>query len=150
MAKKLGRDCKLYYSDAVFAAADDAVNQSWNEITNVKDLTTNLEKGEADVSTRASSWRQTLATLKDGSIDFEMMWDTSDAAFTVLQEAWLNDDEVGIAAMDGDIDTAGSEGLASNFNVFSFSRPEPLEEGVTVSIVLKPSSYTEWYTVASS
>jgi hypothetical protein len=36
--------------------------------TNVRDVTLNLETGEADVTTRANSgWKQTFATLKDGS-----------------------------------------------------------------------------------
>lgn len=33
----------------------------------------NLEKGEADVTTRANNgWRATKGTLKEGSIEFEM------------------------------------------------------------------------------
>jgi hypothetical protein len=38
--------------------------------------------GEADVTTRGNAgWRATVATLKDGSIEFEMVWDTGDADF---------------------------------------------------------------------
>lgn len=50
--------------------------------------------------------------------------------------------------MDGDIQASGNEGLAGNFSVTNFSRNEPLEEGVTVSVTVKPSSQTEWYEVA--
>lgn len=40
------------------------------EIKNVKDLTINLEKAEADASTRANNgWRATFGTLKDASIE---------------------------------------------------------------------------------
>ena len=78
-----------------------------------------------------------------------MNWDPADAGFTALQEAWANSDEIAIAAMDGDIATSGSQGLAGNFTVTNFSRSEPLEEAVTVSVTLKPSSYTTWYKVSA-
>ena len=149
MAKKLGLNCKFYHSDTLL---DGDVNTpstvTWQEISNVKDLTLNLETGEADITTRANNgWRATLATLKDGSIEFEMLWETGDAGFNALKTAWATGAEIALAAMDGDIETAGSEGLAGNFTVTNFSRSEPLEEGVTVSVTVKPSSQTDWYEV---
>jgi len=150
MAKKLGLNCKFYHSDTLL---DGDVNTpstvTWQEISNVKDLTLNLETGEADITTRANNgWRATLATLKDGSIEFEMLWETGDAGFTALKTALATGSEIALAAMDGDIETAGSEGLAGNFTVTNFSRSEPLEEGVTVSVTVKPCSQTDWYEVA--
>lgn len=151
MAKKVGLDCKLYYcATALDGESNTPALADWNEIDNVRDLTLNLSTGEADVSTRASSWRQTKQTLKEGSIDFEMLWDTDDEAFSAIQDAWEDGEEIALAAMDGDIEVAGAEGLASNFAVTNFSRNEPLEEGVTVSVTVKPSSYTEWYVVTGS
>lgn len=146
---KLGKDCKLYYSDAPLSAENPPASASWNLIDNVRDVTLGMEKGEADVSTRGSGgFRQTLGTLKDASIDFEMMWESGDAAFSALQDAYMNGGELALAVMDGDIDVGGAEGLASNFSVMSFTRSEPLEEGVTVAVTIKPSSETEWYVVA--
>jgi hypothetical protein len=55
--------------------------------------------------------------------------------------------------MDGPITGSGStgkQGLASNFTETNFSREEPLEEAVTVKVTLKPSSFTQWYTVAAA
>ena len=48
MPAKLGLDAKLYRNTGTFAAP------TWDIIGNVKDLTLNLETGEADVSTRAN------------------------------------------------------------------------------------------------
>lgn len=46
-------------------------------------MTLSLETGEADVTTRANSgWRATVGTLKEASVEFEMVWDTADAGFT--------------------------------------------------------------------
>lgn len=50
----------------------------------------NLEKGEADLTTRASGgWRATEGTLKDASVEFEMVWDTEDAGFTAIKDAYF-------------------------------------------------------------
>ena len=79
MSVKLGLDAKLYRNTGTFASP------AWNEVINVKDLTLNLEAGEADVTTRGNNgWRATVATLKDGSIEFEMVWDTADADFAKI------------------------------------------------------------------
>jgi len=151
MSKKVGFQCKFYYSASLLTgeAGGQPADLSWNVIGNVRDLTLNLETGEADVTTRANNgWRATLSTLKDGSLEFEMVWETGDAAFDAIKNAWLNNEEIALAAMDADIGESGSEGLASNFTVTNFSRSEPLEEGVTVSVTVKPSSHTEWYEVS--
>jgi hypothetical protein len=146
MGHKLGMNCKFYYSATLLSEQNGPGQATWNEIDNVRDLTLNLETGEADITTRANNgWRATAATLKDGSIEFEMLWDTGDAAFEALKEAWASSGEIALAAMDGPIAESGSEGLAGNFTVTNFSRSEPLEEGVTVSVTVKPSSFTQWY-----
>ena len=148
MGFKLGMEAKLYLASAPLTAVNTPALAVWAEQANVRDLTINLETGEADVTTRANSgWRATAATLKDGSIEFQMVWDPADTGFTAIKDAWLANTELGVAAMDGDIATTGSQSLASNFTVTNFSRSEPLEEAITVSVTLKPSSSTQWHTV---
>jgi hypothetical protein len=64
-----------------------------------------------ELSTRpkaVSGWKATAGTLKEGSIEFEMVWDTADAGFTAIQQAYFDNTSIGIAAMDGDIATNGS------------------------------------------
>ena len=76
MSHKLGLDAKLFRNTGTYAAP------VWVEIKNVKDVTLNLEAGEADVSTRGNAgWKATAATLKDGSIEFEMVWDSEEDDF---------------------------------------------------------------------
>ena len=146
----LGMDCKLYYGDALLDGdAETPATVTWIEIDNVKDVTLNLETGEADITTRANGgFRATAATLKSGQVEFQMLWKPGDAAFDALQAAWSGRAEIALACLDGADDEAGSQGLASNFTVTNFSRSEPLEEAVTVSVTLKPSSFTEWYEAA--
>ena len=151
MGFKLGMEAKLYISEQLLDESTTPSSANWEEQDNVRDLTLNLETGEADVTTRKNNgWRATAATLKDGSIEFEMVWDTADSGFTKIKNAWLNSEQVALAAMDGDIGTGGNQGLASNFTVTNFSRSEPLEEAITVSVTVKPSSFTQWYTVSGA
>jgi len=146
---KLGMECKLYFKVTPLSGPPDGTG--WTEIDNAKDVNLQQENGEADITTRANNgWRATAATLKEATIEFEMLWKPSDAAFTAILNAWLNAGEIAIAALDGAIDEAGNQGLASNCSVTSFTRNEPLEEAVTVNVTLKPSSYTTWYTVPGS
>jgi hypothetical protein len=145
MAIRLGMDAKVYRNDGTWAVP------TWVEITNVRDVTLNLESGEADVTTRANSgWRATAATLKEASVEFEMVWDTADAGFTAIKDAFFNGTNIDLAVMDGDITQMGTQGLRAEFSITSFSRSEPLEEAITVSVTAKPAyseNAPEWMVV---
>jgi len=130
-------EAKLYRNTGTYDAPD------WVEITNVKDVTPVAGNGEADVTTRANhGWKASKATLKDGSVEFEMMWDTEDEGFAAIQSAFFGNENIDLAVMDGDIETEGSEGLRATFSVTKFDRKEPLEEAITVSVTLKPTYAT--------
>jgi hypothetical protein len=134
MGIKLGMEAKLYYDPAGVGGG------TWNELTNVKDVTLNLEAGEADVTTRGNAgWRATVSTLRDGSIEFEMVWDTADAGFTAIKDAYFSNTPIGFAVMDGDIITPGSQGLQADMAITNFSRNEALEEAIMVSVTAKPT-----------
>ena len=61
MAYKLGLDAKIFHGTAG--------QQASTEMTNVTDVTLNLETGEADITTRAAEgWRITAATLKEALV----------------------------------------------------------------------------------
>jgi len=53
MGHKIGLDCKLYYNTG--GNEDPIVPGNWTELDNARDVTLNLEKGEADVTTRANA-----------------------------------------------------------------------------------------------
>lgn len=145
MTIKLGMEAKLYRNTGDYATPN------WVEMLNVKDLTLNLEASEADVTTRGNGgWRATIAALKDGSIEFEMVWDTADADFTAIQQAFFNNTEIEFTVLDGDVGTTGSQGLRATMSITNFSRSEALEEAITVSVTAKPTyaeNAPEWMTV---
>ncbi len=134
MSVRLGLDAKLYRNTGTYAAP------TWTEIGNVKDVTLNLEKGEADVTTRANNgWRATAGTLKDASIEFQMVWDTEDEGFQAIQSAFFDDEPIEFAVMSGPMNDPESEGLRASCDVFSFTRNEALEEAIMVDVTIKPT-----------
>jgi predicted secreted protein len=129
MAIKLGMDAKLFYK----AGGQGGAGQ-WTELTNVRDVTLSLETGEADVTTRGNSgWRATVGTLKEASVEFEMVWDTADAGFAAIKDAFFDNEMIGLQVLD---DTGG-QGLQADFSITNFSRSEALEEAITVSVTAK-------------
>ena len=161
---RLGIKAKCYFlptgTRATWGVADaDNVHNgpapaALQEMPQVKDLTLNLSKGEADATTRGSGgWKVILAGLKEGSIEFEMLWEPADTAFQAFFKAWLTDSNIAVAALDGDKAAAGSQGLWADFQVTGFVKKEPLNEPQSVSITLKPGYSAvapEWVKVAGA
>jgi len=147
MSKKLGMEAKLYFDATPLANGPSGA--TWTELTLARNVTINLEAAEADLTARGNSgWRATRAGLRDGSLEFELVWDDTDTGLEAIRDAYLGGDEIALAAMDGDIATVGSEGFVANFTITAFNRSEPLEEGITVSVTAKPSSKQQWYEVS--
>ena len=145
MAVVLGINAKAYYST-------DAT--TYTELSNIKDLTINLEKGEADITTRSGGgFRQYAATLKEGGVDFQMVWDTDDAGFTAIKNAYFNDTTLAFMFLDGADDSSGSQGLKAEMTITNFSRTESLEEALMVDVSLKITKVDliatpSWHTVS--
>ena len=132
MAIVLGLDAKLFRGTAGTQAA--------TEVTNVKDLTLNLESGEAAVTTRATQgWKATAATLKEASLEFTILYDPSDADFTAFQTAYFSNTPIALFVSDGQ-DTA--HGLDADFSITAFSVEQPLEAAMSVSVTAKPTAST--------
>lgn len=163
MAALLGMNAKLYRlttgTRASWASADSngisiaAAPSNLDEIPNVTDLALELNTDEADVTTRGNSgWKATLATLRDASIQFQMVWDLSDADFVAIRRAFLNGTSIALAALSGSKTTVGSDGLWADLMVTSFTKTENLAEAQKVDVTLKPtysSVAPQWVQVSS-
>lgn len=107
---------------------------TYRTIRNVKDLTQNFESGEEDATTRANNgWRATVATLKEASLEWEMVWNTNDPAFQAIKDAWLMTQPIYLRALDA----PDGEGLEATFNITSFTKAEPIEGVQRVSVTAK-------------
>jgi predicted secreted protein len=138
MAVRLGIEGKLYRNSGTYGGP------TLVEVTNVKDVTLNLEKATADITTRGSlGWRQMVGTLRDATVDFQMVWNTGDANFTAIKNAFLANDVAGqtmeLFIMSTDVDDADSEGLRASFMVEKFTRNEALEDAMTVDVTIRPT-----------
>lgn len=140
MAIITGDDCALYYGTAG-STADTLVE-------NIKDLTLNLKSNETDVTTRGSNgWKQYKQTFKEGSVTFDILWDTDDAFFTALKSAFLNKTLVSMLVLDQPI-ASGGQGLDADMMISEFTEDQPLEDAVRASVVVKPGKGTRapsWY-----
>lgn len=134
MTVKIGLDCKLYRNTGTYGSP------SWNEITAVRDLTLNLEKATADVTTRGNNgWRAEKNTLKNGRLEFDTLDDPDDADITALRSAWENDTDLDILVLNGSSATSGSKGLRATMQVRNQNESQPLEGAVTISWQLSPT-----------
>lgn len=139
MAGKRGKDFKLYLnSDSPY---DDT--PTWVEVKNVKDLSRTLEKALADASTRANSYRMQVGTLKELTVEFNMVYDPSDTNQEILNDAFHGDDNVEVLILDGSISTAGSKGIRFMAQVTKFGTDENLEEMGMVPVALVPGYVTD-------
>lgn len=179
----LGLDCALYYlpsagRSAAFpvnnfklSALSTTVGEIFTEVSYTRDVTLNLDKNLADLSSRASGgWAQQVSTLKNASIDFQILWRPDDAVFTEMLARYLDGCPVCMCIMDGEVFWSGTttvanasscvgitpyvvSGLYADFTVNTFSRGEPLQEGVTADINIVPTVGAirpQWFSISDT
>lgn len=118
-------------------------------MNNVRDVTPNMAAGEADYTTRANDgWRAVAPTLRELTVDFEMVWKPGDPGFDAIRDAFLASDTLELAVLDQDRATSGAQGPKGSFSITTFTKNEPLEEVQTVSVSAKLSLFDEWVEVA--
>ena len=135
----LGMNAKAYQGAA------GAALSALLAMDNVKDVSLNLEAGEADVTTRANNgWRANAATLRECTAEFEMLWKPGDLVFQAVKKAYLTSGTIRMAFLTGAIDGEDAEGPVGDFSIPKFSRNEPLEEGVSVPVTAKLAVFDKW------
>ena len=141
MAIQLGMNSKMYYNDT--ANAGTVLVPVWVEIGKATGRKFDLSKATADTTTFDNNgWESETGTLKKGAVDFDMLWDTEDAAFAFVQNAWMNNINIEMLILDRDKDTAGAEGLHSGFAVNDMSQDASLKDAIKASIKLAVSTLT--------
>ena len=147
MATVIGIDAKLYYD------ASGVGGSSWVELTNVRDVTLELDKSEVDVSNRAyGGWRAIQGAMKEAVITWDMVYDTTDTGFVAIRTAWFSDTvPFGLCICDGAEATSGTQGLKVDCEILGFGIPQPMEDALKVNVRAKPTySDTDpaWFTTA--
>ena len=125
----LGLDAKVKWGAAGAQAA--------TALDNVISVSVNLTKAEADVTTRDSGgWRTIKGTVREASIDIELLYEAADAGFEALRDSYLNGTAVALLILD----SATGEALDADFEVLELSREEPLEDSIKYMVTVKPTA----------
>lgn len=141
-------------SDAALTTAIG--NPNWVLQGNVTDVQINNSLATADVTTRGGNgYRQVLGTLKEGEISFDTIYDTGEALFTAVFQAFETGMLLDMAFADGIVEAAGTgavfdtdgttaltpvEGVMyyrAQFSVTDFSIDQSLEEAMRASVTLQ-------------
>jgi hypothetical protein len=129
----LGKDAKLYYNTGTYGSP------TWNEVTQVRNVTLSLTTSEADVTTRSNSgWRAMAPVLKDGSLGFDMVYDNTDTDYEKFRDAFHNQTLVELLIVDGAYNVSGNEGVRGSFMVSKFDRKEELENAIIIEVTCRP------------
>lgn len=135
MAAVTGYFCKLYRNTGTYGSP------TWTEIATARDVTSTLEKAEIDASVRGGNgWKQSVAGLKEMTIEAEILFDTTDAGFTALQSAFFGNTTVDVLALSGPVATPGNQGPRAVCEVLSFTRNEGMQDVLTVSVTFRPAA----------
>ncbi|RKY23043.1 MAG: hypothetical protein DRP83_09900 [Planctomycetota bacterium] len=137
----LGMNAALYQGVAGATAPG-----SMTLVDNVRDVTVNMEAGESDVTTRGNSgWRATAPTLRECTVEFQMVWRPGDAVFEAIKEAFLTAGTVALVALDQAHTITGAQGPLGDFAITNFTRNEALEEAIVADVTAKLARFEEWH-----
>jgi hypothetical protein len=137
MTTRLGLNAKAYRNTGSYGTP------TWTEMKNIRDATLGDQMAEADVTRRASGgFRETEPTLREISFDYDAVNVVGDAEVTAVLTGYAARTALDIAIMDGDITTAGSNGVRARFKVFKRERSEELENAQMLAFSFKPCADT--------
>lgn len=138
----VGKDCKLYYNSATNATP------TWVEVKQAINVTVNLGKGEADVSSRASGWKLAKGTLKELEVSFTYRHVAgADTVFDALLAGYVGNTPKQFAVMDADITLTGAQGPKAYFEIFQLNQSQELEGSVEYEVTMKPTYFLDGTTL---
>jgi hypothetical protein len=127
MEALVGLNAKLYYG-----AAESDPSTELSIVGNVK---MPISLSEAVLKIRASNFELTKVVLYQASIDFDILWDETDANFTAIWSAFTSQTPKAFKCLP----KTGGKGLKADFQIVKFERTEDLEGIVMASVSIKPT-----------
>lgn len=128
----LGLQCKAFCGPGGLSLAQLVIPQ--NEMTLLRSVTLNLTKATADVSIRGSEWRLSKGTLKEASIDSELLIVPGGRDVQLFMDSFLHGDSLTMFITDG-----FGEGLFGDFDVNTFNQSQPLEDVIVANCTVNPT-----------
>jgi hypothetical protein len=131
----LGLNCKAYRNSAAAGATP-----VWVEATSVTSVDISNTLATADVTRRGNNgYRAQVGTLAEGSISFDLMYDTADTFFSTIDVAFRGRTTIDMFFANGPVATTGTRGFRAAFAVTDFSESQQLEDAVRFSVTLAVS-----------
>jgi hypothetical protein len=107
---------------------------NWTALDVAQDVSVSLTHSEADATTRGSGgWENTEITRRRLSVTWTMLWDTDDAGFQAIREAFLEREMIGLQALDED----GGSGPSGDFKITQFDIGQNMDDVSTVQVTAK-------------
>ncbi len=145
-----GYGWKIYQNTGTHAAP------VWELITGTRDINVPFTADELDDSSRDSRYKKFLSGMIDLSVTFQMRYHSGNPDHTDLVTKFFGQTVFEIAVIDGDIATAGNQGVRAYCQLFSSSLSLPLADNSVVDFTAKPAFFEEgaveidpeWYVVS--
>lgn len=136
MAQKQGSECVLMID---LGTAGD----NYQAFTKVKDVDLNQAMGTSDATTREDDgWENKAPGLRSWGFSTEVKWDPEDTVLQKIRQAYYSDPPTKLRVKI--LDEAEGNGPVGQMLVTDFSRSEPLEGIVTVSISMEGCGKPTW------
>ena len=142
MSFKKGTEMKLLSAAAPLADTEDATIQAatWTEHVNVQSVEGDSSRSDSPLTIRKEGGTEIdLGGKRTDQFSFQVAYNTADAFYNQLSDAYDADDDIALADLDGPIDTPGSKGAVGNFKIKQFRKTEPEEGAVVVNVTIKPT-----------
>lgn len=134
MAAVLGLNCKAYQNTGTVGSP------TWTERTAVTSVSVSNSLATADVTRRGNNgYRAKVGTLAEGDVTFDLIYDTADAFFSVVEEAFRERTTIDMWFGTASTTTNGAIGFRAAFAVTDFSEEQALEDAVRYSVTLSVS-----------
>jgi len=143
---------KAGFTGALNVQADGVGGSAgWNIRNSVSSVNTNLSRDAFEATTRANNgFKSRVPGLRDATATLTLPWDTADAFFGELINAWNTNTHLGIEVLD-DAGASGT-GLRADWYVTDFQRAEPIDNVMQaeITLVVAPISTATWITSGPS
>lgn len=136
VGETIGLDAVLAYNTNTHASP------TWVEITRAKDVSAPATKNEATLSSRASRFEYKKGALVSLSLEFGYSYKRgTDSVWTALSGSFLSNTAIEFWIGDDTITLVGAKGMRFYGEVMEFPYDQPLEDGMTYNVTVKPTPY---------
>lgn len=131
-AKKRGYVAQVYRNTGSHGSP------TWNSVGAAMDIKCGDQWNTFEASDRNSAVKKFMNGLQEWSIEFGVIWDSSDTDLTALRTAYRAGTAVDMWFADGPSDTVGVSGPNAEWLITEFGTDAPLQDGMKINVKCVP------------